>query len=179
MAQSIRASRFREGIHVPLNIAFCMLPIPPHGQTVTITFRDVERGIRPAVESSAVTSAVARNQKAIQTKVVIIHIPHSTGQPRRHGSAQNPANQPQHLYVRLTDGLGKSRAIWRRMLTDFPFPYARDITSRLKSALKTVRLPRLATPSPTLAPMPSTSETSHPSRVSSVPKRPARSRVTT
>jgi hypothetical protein len=179
MATSIRASRLREGIHAPSNSDFCRPPIPPHGQTVTINFRDVERGIRPAVKSSAVTPAGACNPKVIQTKVVTLHIPHSTGQPRKYGSAQHRANQPRHLYVRLTDGWGKSRAIRRRMFTDFPYPSERNITSLIKSALKTVRIPGLATPSPTLAPMPSTSETWHPSCVSSVPKRPTRSRGAT
>jgi hypothetical protein len=125
MATSIGASRLREGIHAPSNSDFCRPPIPPHGRTVTINFRDVERGIRPAVESSAVTPAGARNPKAIQMKVVTPHIPPSTGQARRHGSAQHLANQPQHLYVRVPDGLGKIRAIRSRMLIDFPFPYAR------------------------------------------------------
>jgi hypothetical protein len=63
---------------------------------------------------------------------------------QKYGSAQNPANQAQDLYVRLTDSSSNSRAIRVSVFTDVPYPYERGITSLIKSALKTVRIPLLS-----------------------------------
>jgi dienelactone hydrolase len=60
---------------------------------------------------------------------------------QKYGSPQNPANQPQDLFVRLTDGAGKSRAIRVSTFTDVPYPYVRGYADLIKSALKTVRIP--------------------------------------
>ena len=58
-----------------------------------------------------------------------------------YGSAQNPPNLPQDFSVRLADINGKSRAIRVSMFADIPFPYERGHVTRIKSALKTVRIP--------------------------------------
>jgi hypothetical protein len=63
---------------------------------------------------------------------------------QRYGSGQNPANQEQDLYVRLSDNGGKSRAIRVGAFTDIPFPYERGYTSLIKSALKSIRIPLAA-----------------------------------
>jgi hypothetical protein len=60
---------------------------------------------------------------------------------QKYGSPQNPINQPQDLFVRLTDGGGQSRAIRVSTFTDVPYPYVRGYTDLIKSALKTVRIP--------------------------------------
>jgi len=60
---------------------------------------------------------------------------------QKYGSAENPHGQPQDLFVRLTDGGGKTRAIRTSIFTDIPFPYERGFTDMIKSALKTVRIP--------------------------------------
>lgn len=60
---------------------------------------------------------------------------------QKYGSPHNPVNQPQDLFVRLTDGAGKSRAIRVSVFTDVPYPYVRGYTDLIKSALKTVRIP--------------------------------------
>jgi hypothetical protein len=60
---------------------------------------------------------------------------------QKYGSSQNPANQPQDLFVRLTDGGGKSRAIRASTFTDVPYPYVRGYPDLIKSALKTIRIP--------------------------------------
>ena len=60
---------------------------------------------------------------------------------QKYGSAENPANQTQDLYVRLTDGGGKSRAIRVSTFTDIPYPYVRGYADLIKSAMKTVRIP--------------------------------------
>ena len=60
---------------------------------------------------------------------------------QKFGSPQNPASQAQDLFVRLTDGRGKSRAIRVSTFTDIPYPYVRGYADLIKSALKTVRIP--------------------------------------
>jgi hypothetical protein len=60
---------------------------------------------------------------------------------QKYGSPQNRQNQPQDLFVRLTDGSGRSRAIRVSTFTDIPYPYVRGYTDLIKSALKTVRIP--------------------------------------
>ncbi len=60
---------------------------------------------------------------------------------QKYGSPENPSNQPQDLFVRLTDGGGKSRAIRVSTFTDVPFPYERGFADLIKSALKSVRIP--------------------------------------
>ena len=60
---------------------------------------------------------------------------------QRYGSAHNPAAQAQECYVRLTDGAGNSRAIRSGAFMTIPYPYERGVTSLIKSALKTVRIP--------------------------------------
>lgn len=60
---------------------------------------------------------------------------------QKYGSPQNPPNQAQDLFVRLTDTKGKSRAIRAGVFTDIPYPYVRGHTDLIKSALKTVALP--------------------------------------
>ena len=60
---------------------------------------------------------------------------------QKYGSVRNPPNQPQDFSVRLADLYGKSRAIRVSVFTDVPFPYERGHTMRIKSALKTVRIP--------------------------------------
>ena len=60
---------------------------------------------------------------------------------QKYGSPDNPPNQGQDLFVGLTDGGGKSRAIRVSTFTDVPFPYERGFTDLIKSALKSVRIP--------------------------------------
>jgi dienelactone hydrolase len=60
---------------------------------------------------------------------------------QKYGSLQNPPNQPQDFSVRLADLDGRSRAIRVSVFTDVPFPYERGHVARIKSALKTVRIP--------------------------------------
>jgi hypothetical protein len=60
---------------------------------------------------------------------------------QKFGSPQNPSSQAQDLFVRLTDGGGKSRAIRVSTFTDIPYPYVRGYADLIKSALKTVRIP--------------------------------------
>ncbi len=60
---------------------------------------------------------------------------------QRYGSAQNPANQTQELYVRLMDGGGNTRAIRTGAFSSIPYPYDRGVTQLIKSAMKTVRIP--------------------------------------
>src|SRR5262249_316211 len=60
---------------------------------------------------------------------------------QKYSSPQNPANQPQDLFVRLSDGGGKSRAIRVSTFTDVPYPYVRAHGDLIKSALKTIRIP--------------------------------------
>jgi dienelactone hydrolase len=60
---------------------------------------------------------------------------------QKYGSPQNPVNQAQDLFVRLTDTNGKSRAIRAGMFTDIPYPYVRGYSSLIKSAMKTVAIP--------------------------------------
>jgi Chlorophyllase enzyme len=60
---------------------------------------------------------------------------------QKYGSPQNPLNQPADLFVRLTDGSGRSRAISAGIFTDIPYPYIRGYTDLIKSAMKTVRMP--------------------------------------
>jgi dienelactone hydrolase len=60
---------------------------------------------------------------------------------QKYGSPQNPVSQAQDLFVRLTDGGGKSRAIRVSTFTDIPYPYVRGYADLIKSALKTVRIP--------------------------------------
>ncbi len=63
---------------------------------------------------------------------------------QKYGSPENPSNLPQDLFVRLTDGGGKSRAIRVSTFTDVPFPYERGFADLIKSALKSVRIPLLS-----------------------------------
>ncbi|HVM48818.1 MAG TPA: hypothetical protein VMU04_12375 [Candidatus Acidoferrum sp.] len=60
---------------------------------------------------------------------------------QKYGSPQNPPNQAQDLFVRLTDGNGHSRALRASTFTDLPYPYVRGYTDLIKSALKSVRIP--------------------------------------
>lgn len=60
---------------------------------------------------------------------------------QRYISAQNPANQAQEVYVRLTDGNGQTRAIRTGAFATIPYPYERGVTQLIKSAMKTVRIP--------------------------------------
>jgi hypothetical protein len=60
------------------------------------------------------------------------------------GSASNPANQAQDLRLTLTDGGGHSRAIRISKLKEIPYPYQRGVTSLIKSALCTIRIPLAA-----------------------------------
>lgn len=60
---------------------------------------------------------------------------------QKYNSPQNPPGQVQDLFVRLTDGGGKSRAIRVSTFTDIPYPYVRGYADLIKSALKTVRIP--------------------------------------
>ena len=60
---------------------------------------------------------------------------------QKYGSPQNPPNQPQDLFVRLTDGGGKSRRIQVSTFTQIPYPYVRGYSDLIKSAMKSVRIP--------------------------------------
>jgi Chlorophyllase enzyme len=60
---------------------------------------------------------------------------------QKYGSGQNPVDQAQDCFVRLTDGAGKSRAIRVSTFTDVPYPYVRGEGDLIKSALKSVRIP--------------------------------------
>ena len=60
---------------------------------------------------------------------------------QKYGSASNPANQAQDFRVTLKDLNGKSRSIRVSVFTDIPFPYERGFMTRIKSALKSVRIP--------------------------------------
>jgi hypothetical protein len=60
---------------------------------------------------------------------------------QKYTSPQNPPNQPADLFVRLTDGSGRSRAISAGIFTDIPYPYVRGYPDLIKSAMKTVRMP--------------------------------------
>jgi hypothetical protein len=60
---------------------------------------------------------------------------------QKYGSPLNAASQAQDLFVRLTDGGGKSRAIRVSTFTDIPWPYLRGYPDLIKSALKTIRIP--------------------------------------
>lgn len=60
---------------------------------------------------------------------------------QKYGSASNPAGQAQDFAVRLTDLNGKSRAIRVGVFTDIPYPYERGFATRIKSALKSIRIP--------------------------------------
>jgi dienelactone hydrolase len=60
---------------------------------------------------------------------------------QKYGSARNPTNTAQDFRVRLTDGQGRSRAIAVGTFTTIPYPYERGFVSRIKSALKSVRIP--------------------------------------
>jgi hypothetical protein len=60
---------------------------------------------------------------------------------QRYGSPQNPANQAQDLFVRLTDHNGQSRRIRASQFGSIPYPWERDDPQWTKSALSTVRIP--------------------------------------
>jgi dienelactone hydrolase len=60
---------------------------------------------------------------------------------QKYGSADNPVNQTQDFFVRLTDGVGHSRAIPCSVFTDIPYPYVRGRADLIKSAMKSVRIP--------------------------------------
>ncbi|MGH7023351.1 MAG: alpha/beta hydrolase family protein [Caulobacteraceae bacterium] len=60
---------------------------------------------------------------------------------QKYASPRNPANQPADLFVRLTDGSGRSRAINAGIFTDIPYPYVRGYADLIKSAMKSVRMP--------------------------------------
>ncbi len=57
------------------------------------------------------------------------------------GSPRNPADQPQDLYVRLRDNGGRSRRIRAALFAPIPYPYPRQNSTLIKSALSTVRIP--------------------------------------
>jgi hypothetical protein len=58
-----------------------------------------------------------------------------------YGSPSNPVGLGQDLFVRLTDGGGRSRAIRASTFTDIPYPYVRGHADLIKSAMKSVRIP--------------------------------------
>jgi hypothetical protein len=60
---------------------------------------------------------------------------------QKYGSAQNPAGQPQDLFVRLTDHSARSRRIRASLFAPIPYPYERANSVLTKSALSTVRIP--------------------------------------
>jgi dienelactone hydrolase len=60
---------------------------------------------------------------------------------QRYGSASNPANAEQDLYLRLTDTGGSTRALLVSKFASIPFPMVRGYNQLTKSALKTVRIP--------------------------------------
>jgi hypothetical protein len=60
---------------------------------------------------------------------------------QKFGSPLNQPFQPQDLFVRLTDGAGKSRRIRVSIFTDIPYPYVRGYSDLIKSAMKSVRIP--------------------------------------
>ena len=55
--------------------------------------------------------------------------------------AQRYASAAQDFRVRLTDLANKSRAIRVGVFTDIPYPYERGFPTRIKSAMKSVRIP--------------------------------------
>ena len=60
---------------------------------------------------------------------------------QKYGSLLNAAGMAQNFRVRLSDSNGKSRAVRVSTFTDIPFPYERGYAIRIKSALKSVRIP--------------------------------------
>jgi dienelactone hydrolase len=68
---------------------------------------------------------------------------------QRYGSAANPANADQELYVKLTDKDGNARSILVSKFATIPYPFVRGLPEPMyagsehltKSALKTVRIP--------------------------------------
>jgi hypothetical protein len=72
------AAKFSERISVPSNLDFTT-NISPDGQAVTIIFSNAVVSIEPARQSQA---GVIDNQTAVQTKMVTMHLPYSTDQPR-------------------------------------------------------------------------------------------------
>jgi dienelactone hydrolase len=63
---------------------------------------------------------------------------------QKYGSPHNPANAVQDFDVRLTDRQNRSRAIRVGTFTDLPYPYVRGDAVRIKSAMKTVRIPLIS-----------------------------------
>jgi hypothetical protein len=82
------------------------------------------------------TSQVPLAQKDVSSFGVI-----SFRVTQKYGSAQNPANQPQDLFVRLTDHGGNSRRIRASQFAPIPYPFERGETTLTKSAMSTVRIP--------------------------------------
>lgn len=81
----------------------------------------------------ALTSALVEAIPGVSRKPIPCH-----GRGRRFKSRRSPIDQPQDLFVRLTDGADKSRAIRVSTFTDVPYPYVRGYTDLIKSAPKTV-----------------------------------------
>ena len=63
---------------------------------------------------------------------------------QRYNGVHNLANATQDFDVRLIDRQGRSRAIRVSTFTDIPYPYPRGDTVRIKSAMKTVRIPLIS-----------------------------------
>jgi hypothetical protein len=98
-------------------------------------------GVKVSWSSSAplYVSQIPVAQKDVSTYGVI-----SFRVTQTYGSAQNPAGQPQDLFVRLTDHNGKSRRIRASLFAPIPYPYPRANSTLIKSALSTVRIPLLS-----------------------------------
>src|SRR5262245_16403839 len=79
MVQSSLASRVHVGIGVPSYLNITPPPTPPNGRALTINFSNAEIGIGPAQQLPA---GEILGQTALQTKVVTLHIPYPTDQPR-------------------------------------------------------------------------------------------------
>jgi hypothetical protein len=63
---------------------------------------------------------------------------------QKYGSPQNPGNAAQDFDVRITDRQNRSRAIRVSTFADIPYPYVRGDAVRIKSAMKTVRIPLIS-----------------------------------
>jgi hypothetical protein len=60
---------------------------------------------------------------------------------QKNGSASNPANLPQDIYVTLQSGNGNSRSIRAAAFGEIPYPDQRYYSQYTKSAMRTVRIP--------------------------------------
>jgi hypothetical protein len=63
---------------------------------------------------------------------------------QRYGSASNPVNTTQDMYVKLRDKTGNARSLLVSKFATIPYPYVRGYNQLTKSALKTVRIPLAA-----------------------------------